>query len=127
VHDETEDEVIVDNLPLSECHIEIPMDYEYDPWDDTKIQRLFALMKDERHLDAIARRIDKFMEARKSVEGYKTLVIGEDPHDNSSETDKIELQDKAVYLIAALRFAFNNHPKKHGQNAVSKPVKPAVH
>jgi hypothetical protein len=63
----------------------------------------------------------------KVLKDTKTLVIGEDPHDNSSETDKIELQDKAVYLIAALRFAFNNHPKKHGQNAVSKPVKPAVH
>jgi hypothetical protein len=128
VHEETDDEVVADNLPLfADCHFEMPMDYEYDPWDDTKIQRIFAPMKDGHPIDAIARRIDKFMEARKSVEGCKSLIIGGDPHDNCTELDKIMLQYKAFYLISALRFALSYHPKKHGQNAVKKPVQSAVH
>jgi hypothetical protein len=63
----------------------MPMDYEYDPWDDAKIQRLLAPMKEAYFMDAIARRIDKFMEARKSFEGYKTLIIRGDPRKNCTK------------------------------------------
>ena len=42
------------------------MDYEYDPWDDIKVRKLFAPLEDQHPMDAIARRIDIFMEARKT-------------------------------------------------------------
>jgi hypothetical protein len=51
------------------------IDYEYDPWDDAKVWKLFALSKDEHHMDVIVRRIDYFTEARRSVEGFKNLII----------------------------------------------------
>ncbi len=71
------------------------MDYKYDPWNDIIVRKLFVPLKDEHPMDAIARRIDIFMEARKTVEGYKNG----DPYDNCTEVDKIKLQDKAIYFF----------------------------
>jgi hypothetical protein len=111
---ETDDAIVDSNQPDSDCRVKMPMpmDYEFDPWDDKKIKRkLFAPEKDEHPMDAIARRIDKLMEARKSVVGYKDLIFGGDPYENCTEVEKIKLQDKAIYLIAALRSALNSYPK----------------
>ena len=114
---------IADNQPESDCCVKMQMDYEYDPWDDIKVRKLFAPLEDEHPMDAIARRIDIFMEARKTVEGYKNLIIGGDPYDNCTEVDKIKLQDKAMYLIAALRFALSSYPKSTWTECCEKASK----
>jgi len=118
VADETDDAIVDsnqpdsdDHQPNSDCHVKILIDYEYDPWDNTKINKLFAPEKDEHPMDAIARRIDIFMEARKTIDGYKKLIIGGDPYDNCTQAEKIKLQDQAIYLIAALSLALINYPK----------------
>ena len=49
------------------------------------------LEKDEHPMDNIARRIDNFMEARKTIKGYKNLIFGGDPYDTCTELDKIRL------------------------------------
>jgi hypothetical protein len=111
LNEENTDDSIADNQPVSDCSIKMQMDYEHDPWDDIKVRKLFALLKDEHPMDAIARRIDNFMEARKTVKGYRNLIIGGDPYDTCTELDKIRQQDKAIYLIAVLRYALSSYPK----------------
>ncbi len=105
------DDPIANNQPVSDCCVKMQTEYEYDPWDDIKVRKLFAPLEDEHPMDIIARRIDIFMEARKTVEGCKNLIIGGDPYDNCTKADKIKLQDKAIYIIAVLRFALSSYPK----------------
>jgi hypothetical protein len=106
-NEENTDESIADNQPVSDCSIKMQMDYEYDPWDDIKVRKLFALLKDEHPMDAIARRIDLLLEARTSPEGYKMVVEGGDPYGNCTDLDKIKILDKCLYLIF-LFFSLSN-------------------
>ncbi len=86
---ENTDKSIADNQPVSDCCIKMQMDYEYNPWKDIKLWKL--PLKDEHPMDNIARRIDNFMEARKTIKGYKNLIFGGDPYDTCTELDKIRL------------------------------------
>jgi hypothetical protein len=44
-----------------------------DPWDDKRTFKLFLPVENEHPKDAIARRIDIFMDARIEPEGYKFI------------------------------------------------------
>ncbi len=46
-----------------------------------------------------------------SIADHATGVIGGDPYDTCTELDKIKLQDKAIYLIAALKFVLSSYPR----------------
>jgi thioredoxin reductase len=71
-----EDQNNSSNQPIN-VELDHPMEYIYDPWEETKVKQLF-LPGDasERPKDAIACHIDILMEARTEPEGYtKNIVI----------------------------------------------------
>jgi len=104
---------------------QMEIEYSYDTWDDSKIRQLFSPSKDEHPLDAIARQVDLFIEARTTEKGYKLVIQGGDPLENCTELEIIFLLDKCMFLLAALNNALLYYQKKNGRSAVKRPVTPA--
>ena len=96
----------------SENNTNQPMQVDFDPWNDTKIQQLFLPGDASAHPkeDAIAQRIDILMEAHTEPDGYKRIISGGDPFNNCTEVDKIKILDQCMYLICALSIALTNYP-----------------
>ncbi len=64
----------------------------------------------EHPTDVIAHYIDILLEAQTEPEGYEKIIEGHDQYNNCTERDKIILQDKCMYLIAALSKALKHYP-----------------
>ena len=66
-------------------------------------------LKDEHPTDVIAQCIDLLQEAQLTPEGYK-IILGGDPPDNVSKSNKLVLSKKCLFLIMALVEAIEHYP-----------------
>ena len=79
-------------------------------WYKEEAVKFFMPKIDEHPKDAITHRIDLFYEARLTPDGYKKVINRGDPHNIASETDKLVLQEKCLFLMSALNDAIENYP-----------------
>ena len=58
-----------------------------------------------------------------NLDGYKSVIVGGDPCDNATDKDKVEIQEKCLFLIFALRVALNKYPHKKWTQACDESSK----
>jgi hypothetical protein len=95
------DVVLLINPLVSDCHVKVQLEYDYDPW---KIKKLLTTLKDCYPIDAITRLINLLTDVRKISDVYKTIIVqGGDEQEACTELHKIRVQDKSIYLAVALQ------------------------